>query len=1190
MKKKGLLLFILLLAILPGTAIAGELQQVRVNYSVKNVSIVDAIGKLFAGTTYSVVFAAKDIDNKQNVSLDIENGSIEEILSKIIANTGLKYQVNGKNIVISRENQQQQNKPVKKIITGKVLDKATKETVIGAFIFIPGSTKGTTSDVDGNFSLDIGESPKLKVSCIGYKPIVKDVNASDNLVIYLESDILALGEVVVNGYTTTTLSRVTGSVGVVSSEQLKDSPLKSMDMLMQGKISGVTVQAVSGRPGETAKVRIRGTNTISGNAEPLWVVDGVMLQKEIPTISSGQIKAGDFSTLFTNGIAGINPSDIENITVLKDASAAAIYGSRAAGGVIVVTTKRGAEGRLNVQYSGSLSVVSKPIRDVSLMNSKEKIDWEKELWDSFSAEGYKKGEYYPIIGIVGMVRSGYGKYAGMSSEDQEKLFTELSGHTTNWFNELFRTSVSHNHYLSLSGGGQKVNYYISMGLGTNNGLVRNNVYDRCNLSSKIDIKATDRIKLSFNTSLSYQHSKDASGSANLFSYAYFANPYERPYNSDGSYRADETYFTLGRANGNTSDVIPDNGINILRDLNGTSSVAKSYDMTQTVSLSWNIFDKLKFDGLGSLSYSNNNSDNINGKETYAAFSDRPFEGSSFQSQRKYGSISQMSAYNASYNFRGQLSYSKEISKDHYLSSLIGSEIRKAYSKSIFEKRYGYDPISGNSSTPTFPSGDSGLIPYDYLVSYAAIMDGLSGQNIEESAVASFYISADYTYKNRYTVSATARTDGSNNFGSNQQFNPIWSLGFTWNAKKEKFLKEKLNFINDLSFRAATGYTGNINKSVYPQFIMNYSKDFRKTADDFYRMGYVSSAPNPNLRWERTFDYKLGVDIAMFENRLRLQSEYYYRLSSDVVTPVRVPKTTGFDTQSYNTSKILNKGFELSVSGSLIQKDDYSISASANVAFNRNLLKEYQSPTGSIYGNLHVNYPLNSIFTGISDGIDKYTGVYLFKPRKDASFDSKSDYENGDNYLFYVGTSNAPVTGGYSLNGRYKNFNISIGGIYSLGALVLNEISSPAYYGIIQKSSPTSERVPTSQNDLYRNHLNVLKKSSHYWTESNKITDGMPRLIDAFGPDKGYETYMTTSSIINKGALIENVSFFKINSIMLSYNFGEKVLNRIKLQSLGLNFTINNILTVSNYSGFDPETPGVVYPQSKSYSFGLNIGF
>ncbi|MDD3300975.1 MAG: TonB-dependent receptor plug domain-containing protein, partial [Bacteroidales bacterium] len=439
--------------------------QSRVNFSVNQATIIEAIEKLFAGTHYSIAVAAKDLENTKRVTVAMTNATVDQVMAKILENTNLEYRITDKEVVISKKVQKPKQQE-KRIVKGRVLEKESREPVIGASVFIPGSLRGTTTDLDGNFMLDVTAVDKFTVSCISYKSIEVPVGKEDQMTIFLETDIMALGEVVVNGYTTTTISRVTGSIGIIDSEQLKDAPLKSMDMLIQGKIPGVNVQAISGRPGETAKIRIRGTNTISGNAEPLWVVDGVMLQKDIPSITTGQVKAGDFNTLFTNGIAGINPNDIENITVLKDASASAIYGSRAAGGVIVITTKRGKEGELSIQYSGNVSVVTKPIRDVSLMNSHEKIEWEKELWDRFSAEGYSKGEYYPVIGIVGMARSGYGKFGPMSTEQREDYLEDLKGNTTDWFDQLFRPSVSHNHYLSLSGGNKKTSYYISMGYGT----------------------------------------------------------------------------------------------------------------------------------------------------------------------------------------------------------------------------------------------------------------------------------------------------------------------------------------------------------------------------------------------------------------------------------------------------------------------------------------------------------------------------------------------------------------------------------------------------------------------------------------------------------------------------------------------------------------------------------------------------
>lgn len=243
------------------------------------------------------------------------------------------------------------------------------QTLPGATVQISGKSQGVISDADGHVSLWVDKGARIEFRYVGMKTVSMRVTKPVKGTITLEDDSSQLDQVVVTGYQRTTKRRTTGSVATLSAEDLKGSPTANLDMLMQGKVAGMDVKALSGRPGESAKVRIRGTNTITGNADPLWVVDGVPLQKDIPSISSSQVKAGDFNDIFTNGISGINPNDIESITVLKDASAAAIYGSRAAGGVIVITTKRGKEGKLNVSYSANVSIVTKPPHDANLMNS-----------------------------------------------------------------------------------------------------------------------------------------------------------------------------------------------------------------------------------------------------------------------------------------------------------------------------------------------------------------------------------------------------------------------------------------------------------------------------------------------------------------------------------------------------------------------------------------------------------------------------------------------------------------------------------------------------------------------------------------------------------------------------------------------------------------------------------------------------
>lgn len=1070
-----------------------------------------------------------------------------------------------------------------------VIVDSDKNPLPGATVVVAGKP-GCIADDHGAVSLWVEKNSKVSFQYIGMKARTMTVTAPVTGEIVLEDEFSQLDQVVITGYSRTTKRRTTGSLATLTADELKGAPTANLDMLLQGKVAGVDVKALSGRPGETAQIRVRGTNTITGNADPLWVVDGVPLQRDIPTISSSQIRAGDFNDIFTNGISGINPNDIESVTVLKDASAAAIYGSRAAGGVIVVTTKRGTEGRMRVNYSANVTMTTSPSRSADLMNSREKLAWEQELWDEFSAERFAEypvtGTRYPVVGIVGMIRSGYGRYAGMTKEQQDAEIAALGEHSTNWFDELFRNSISQSHFLSLSGGTEKNAYYVSMGYSQNNGLLKKNDYERYNVSAKLDLKPNKRVKLGFTVDLAMQKASSPSLNVDPFKYAYFANPYERAYNADGSYAADNTYFSLSHANGGYDVALPEEGYNILRELNETSNKTRNMSASLIANLTVNILDNFSFEGLASYGYVTDASDNINGKDTYAAWIDRPFEGASLNSKRKYGSITQTSAYNSSYNLRGQLHYFNTFGDDHYLSALAGAEIRGQYSKSIFEKRYGYDPVSGNSSMPAYPEGDK--LEYTDLLSYAAIMDGLSGQSILEDAFASFYFSLDYVYKERYIASLTARTDGSNNFGSDEQFNPTGSIGLGWNISQEPFMESLKPILSTLSLRAAFGYTGNINKTVYPQLVMDYATNFRKTDTDYYRIGTIGNAPNPHLRWEKTRDMKVSLEVGLFNDRLRLQGELYDRRTRDAVTNLGVPYTTGFSSQSFNTSELLNQGMEFSLGANIVKTKDWDVSLSANVSYNRNKLLKYHAVNPSMWGSSYVGYPLSPIISGKVEGIDSKYGIYTYKVRPDAVMNTAADRRLEENYAFYLGTSSAPTNGGYSISVGYKRLHLSLGGSYSFGGKILNNIECPVSYSTL--SGRVIERIPTQENDLYVNHLNVAKDATHRWTVNNPITDGHPRIIDAYGEVLGLDNYMVTGSNITRASMMEDVSYFKLGSLLLSYNFGGNWMKRTPITSLTVSFSMSNLFTITDYSGIDPETPGAVYPTPRTYSMGVSVGF
>jgi len=1079
-------------------------------------------------------------------------------------------------------------------VSGTVTDDSG-EPLIGVSVMVKDAAKiGTTTDINGEYTLTVKQDALLVFSYIGCES--KEIRVkSPKLNVRLSGSTLALDQVVVTGYTQTDIRKSTGSVSIVTAKELKDSPLKNVDMLLQGKMAGVSITATSGRPGESAQVRVRGISSISGNNEPLWVVDGVPIQKSVPEIGSSLVRSGDFSTIYANGIAGISPHDIESVTVLKDASASAIYGSQAQAGVIVITTKKGEPGRTRVNYNGTVSLSTSPTRDASLMNAREKLAYEQGIWDEFSAEGYAKrlsGDntaHVPIVGIVGQIRSGYGQFAGWTKEMQDDYISELGNSSTDWFKTLFRNSVSTSHNVSVSGGSEKHTFYVSAGTNQNNGIVKRTNSNSYNFSAKVNGTPSGKLQYGASVDFSYLTSLSPSQSFDIFKYAYFANPYEKPYNADGSYAVDETCFTVSPVNGNVGIPLPSNGFNVMREINETTMNASSTSTQLRGDISWKIFNGFKLYGLAAFTFSNDDSDCEIGKNTYSAWQDRPFEGmSSATSKRIYGSLTQTSNRNLSWLARIQANYSKVIALYHRIGAVAGSEVRHNAAKSIYHKMYGYDPVTGQHVTPTYlGSKTDGSLTESEVIKYRNIVDYLAGQSREKTAFASFYGALDYAYRGKYIANATIRSDGSNNFGSKQQFNFTWSAGLAWNIDEEEFMKALKPVITQATIRLSTGLTGGVNKTVYPQIIMSYS-GFRSTTIDNFRLGVVSNAPNPNLRWEHTRDYNASLDVGLLNNRLNLYFSGYRRRGYDLVTAVKVVSTTGFATQSYNTSEQVNQGVELTINATPLKIKDLSWSVSGNVAYNQNKLTKYDAPGDYTFSPTRLNYPQSSIFTGKYEGVDAETGLLAFALRPGTVISSTEDKRDPYNYVYYIGTGNAPFTGGFSTNVTYKNFTLSVSTSFALGAKKTYEISNP--FASSSSWSGFTNKVPSEVSDLYSAHLNKPKAASHRWTPDNHITDGYPRLIDSKGTAILVDRDCVNSDNIMKGAWYCDASYWKIGSISLLYNMPRHITTKMRLSDMGFSLTANNVFIVTDYKGLNPETPGAVYPISRSFSLGVNIGF
>ena len=1076
------------------------------------------------------------------------------------------------------------------LFSGRVVD-SDGLGVIGAGVVCSGRPdRGTVCDEDGSFRLEVPKGiSKVEISALGMQSVVYDLenSAVKDALIVLEYESTMLDQVVVTGYAQTTVKRITGSVGILSSDSFKDKPLASVSSLMQGEVAGVQVQAVSGQPGTQSRIRIRGTNNLSGSSNPLWVVDGVPLQNESPNLSSEEMAAGAFDNIFISGIGGINPNDIESITILKDAAAAAIYGSRAANGVIVVTTKRGSEGRLKLSYSNNFTWSFRPQRNLELMDSGEKIAWEQELWDEFAADRYAAAQsdntvIYPVVGIVGQVRAGCGQFAGWDKARQDAYLQELASSTTDWYGELFRNAFSHNHHLSLSGGSDKAAYYISLGYNDDNGMLINNRYQRYNVNSSLTLTPARWIKLDIGNDFSRQSSKSPDSYVDAFKYAYFANPYEKVRNEDGSWAADNTYFSLGYYNGRgVEEVMPLDGFNILKELELNSTTTVNVSNTLRAQADIRILEVLKFVGLLSWSYSDNSTDKIVDASTYTAFRDRL--GYDDKSQTKlYGSITQNRGKRSSYVARGHFAWNQSFGR-HTLNVIAGAELRGSDSNTVYSKRYNYNPITGTSSMPSI-SG-----PTDEWVKE---VERLSGEYFTRSRYASFYASADYFLGKTIVLNASVRTDGSSNFGSERQFNPTWSAGAAWHLGEEKWMQRQ-RVLSHATLRAAYGFTGDVNTSAPHYLVMQYAlQEYRYVNGKSYMMGSIPTAPNPDLGWEKTRDAKLGIDLGFLKDRLCLQAETYYRLSTDVVTSSRVASTSGYTYVYYNSADLMNSGVEFTLNGKIVRSRDWNVGASLNFAYNYNKVLSYKPASSTITAKDRYveGYPVGAIISGRYEGIDPVSGLYNFRLRPDAEVLTPGDLNDPDNYRWYLGTTIAPFTGGFNVSASWKLLRLSVSGVYSFGNKVYEMIDSPASYLNARHDGVSTESVQSQYSDLYSNHLNVRRDRTSRWTESNSSGTLYPRIYDCYGTRYNFaQTNPMDWNIVN-AIYLKDVSYLRIKSIVLSCELPQAWLEKIRMEKICFNLSLNNMITISSYDGMDPEVPGATYPTTRSVSLGVSLGF
>lgn len=969
-------------------------------------------------------------------------------------------------------------------ITGVVTDASSGETIIGANLWIKGTTVGTTTDFDGKYTIESeNESDILVVSFIGYQTQEITVGNQTAIDFKLESDTESLEEVVVVAYGTQKKSNLTGSVASVKADKLKDVTTPRVENLLQGKASGVYVSTTSGQPGSKAKIRIRGKGSLNSEVDPLWVVDGVV--------------GADGSA--------ISPNEIENISILKDASATALYGSRGSNGVIIVTTKSAKKGREVLSVNANYGVNILTLGNFELMNTQELYDYHKS-WNT------------------------------------KPWFTERLLETdTDWFDVGTQTGKVQNYNVSFSGNNGKVSTFLLADYYNETGSVKGYEYDKYTMRANIDYKVND--KLTLKAKLSGYVKKSDSKQHSVYS-LYHYMPWDSPYTMDGQVmKGDEGTDALSE--GTEGDYWTGrDGSNYMYNLQWNWSRSRVVGGDVNMGFNYRINDYLTFESTNNYNYTHYFGEGYTDARSTAGESDN-------------GTLSNNN-YNVTKRFTNQmLKFNKAIGDDHNLTAMIGYE----YSDYFYES----SDVTGKG------------IPMGTEVLNVAAEPKAVGGTKSEWAIESYLFNANYIYKNRYMGQFSFRRDGSSRFGEDNRFGNFFTVSAGWSLHEEDFMQD-ISWLNSLKLRASYGSVGNMPSAYYGSY-GTYAIDKHYVG---VPAAFPSNPENRELTWEKTYMSNFAIDARIF-NRVNLTVDLYDRNTADLLYYVAFPAVSGYSGQWQNIGKLNNKGIEITIGTDIINTDDLVWDFDFNIGFNKNEIKEMYNGNkqDAGYKRYTEGRDMDEFYMYEWAGVDPATGNPLwYKENEDGTKEKTDTYaEATENY---IGKSSSPdFFGGFSTSVSYKNLSLSANFGYSYG------------------------------NYIYHSARETFDSDGGYATfNSMKLQDGWSRWEKPGDIATHPRTLDGGNNFAHKPSsrYLEDGSYLKLRNVTLSYNLPESVLSKLNVKGLKLYVSGENLWTLTDFSGADPEvavvgdtgsystriytegTAGALYPMSRKFMFGLNLQF
>ena len=1079
------------------------------------------------------------------------------------------------------------------LVTGKVSDAADGSVLPGVTVHIDGTIIGTTTDIDGNFSINVDKSQVLVFQMVGMESFSVLVGNQTNLSISLKSQTTVLNAVVVNGFQEVQRKLFTGSASRLEMDDAEIMGEPDVSRMLEGKVAGVSVESVSGTFGSTPKIRIRGNTSLNGNNQPLFVVDGVILE-DLNEVNAEDFISGNANTLTSSSIANLNANDIESYQILKDASATAIYGARAANGVIVITTKRGRSGDLKIDYSGNFSVKLRPTyAQFDLLNSAEEMSVYRELYDKgiIDIGSSVRAQNYGAMGKMFTLIANHELDWGSGGSLNENFLNQYENANTDWFDVLFHNyGFQQQHALGFTTGSEKSSNYFSISYLNDQGQTIADEVQRITATARNTYFISDAFTFGLKINTSYRDQTvpgtrnreidpltgryNRNFDINPLSYALNTARSIRPFDQDGN----REFFRRNFA-----------PFNILRELELNYMDIKVVDLSAQTDFEVKPMENLSLNGVFQVRLANTKRDHIvhensNQAEAYRANGTQFIQNANnllFHDPNNPGLnpiiVLPVGGFNFVdqtdlLNFFGRVSgeWSKNINDVHNINVLGGGEIR----------------YSNRNSTSTSGLGvvyESGGI----VVTDPNIIEFFNLQNIDYYSLSESkdrfigtFLNGAYAYKSRYVANITARYDGSNQLGNSRQarYLPTWNVSAAWNAEQEPFMSN-FSFLDYLKLRGTYGLSGNLPPE--SSALLKLAADVTVRPTDVEPYLYVQDLTNSELTWEKLKEYNVGLDIGVFNNVANVSLDYYHRNSFDLIGLVQTSGIGGQAIKFGNFADMESTGFEASVTTNNVKNDRFKWSTSFNIGYTKDEITKLDYGPRLVdaigqNGAAVLGGPRRGLYSTSFAGLNNQGIPTFFDEDGETVF--ALDLQQRDKLrekLVYEGPAEPRGAGGLTNTFSYNSFSLMVFVTYKFDYKIrLNDAFYPSYTDFDALPAALANRwaVPGDEN----------------------LTD-IPVILDA-GISQINGDILQAYDLYNKSTVrVADGDHIRLKTIRMSYTPPSSLISRLKLRSLKFSIEANNIMLLyadDKLNGQDPEffsSGGVALPPPRTITFSMNLG-